>query len=77
MKALINFMNGGLGRVARVVLGLALVYVGLFVLGAGLTGYVVALIGLVPIIMGFWGNCLLQFAFHQASRSLVRPLLTQ
>jgi Inner membrane protein YgaP-like, transmembrane domain len=65
MKALVDFMNGGLGRAARVVLGLVLVYVGLFTFGGGLTGYVVALIGLAPIVMGFWGHCLLEaFAPH-------------
>ncbi len=65
MKTLIDFLNGGLGRSARVVLGLVLVYVGLFTLGGGLTGYVVALIGLVPIVMGFWGRCLLEIVAPQ------------
>jgi hypothetical protein len=68
MKALINFMNGGAGRIARVVLGFALVYAGLFAFGGGLAGYVVALIGLVPIIMGIWGHCLVELAIPRASR---------
>lgn len=63
MKALINFMNSISGRAVRVLLGVVLVYIGLFALGGGLTGYVVALIGLAPILMGFGGQCLLEFAF--------------
>ncbi len=62
MQALVNFMNSVAGRGVRVLLGVVLVYVGLFALGGGVTGYVVALIGLVPIIMGFWGRCLLELA---------------
>jgi Inner membrane protein YgaP-like, transmembrane domain len=69
MKALINFMNSGVGRGVRVLLGLVLVYAGLFALGGGLTGYVIALIGLVPIAMGAWGHCLLEFAFSQAKQA--------
>ncbi len=69
MNALINFMNGGIGRAARVVLGLALVYSGLFLAGGGLAGYVVALIGFIPIAMGVWGRCLLEFAFPQAKHA--------
>ena len=69
MKALINFMNGAVGRAVRVLLGLVLVYIGLFALGGGLAGYVVALIGVVPIVMGLWGRCLLEFAFPQAKHA--------
>ncbi len=60
MSGLITFMNGTLGRVLRIVLGLVLIYLGLAVVG-GTAGIIVALIGLVPIVMGAWGKCLLQF----------------
>ena len=60
MSAFINFMNGGIGRAARIVLGLALIYVGLVVLG-GTTGYVVAAVGIVPIVLGISGRCLVEF----------------
>lgn len=60
MRGLIEFMNGTLGRVLRVVLGLVLIYIGLALMG-GTTGLVIAIIGLVPIVMGLWGKCLLQF----------------
>ncbi len=62
MSGLITFMNGTLGRVLRIVLGLVLIYLGLAVVG-GTAGIIVALIGLVPIVMGAWGKCLLQFVF--------------
>lgn len=60
MSAFINFMNGGIGRAARIVLGLALIYVGLVTLG-GTTGYIVAAVGIVPIILGVSGRCLVEF----------------
>jgi hypothetical protein len=62
MSGLITFMNGTLGRVLRIVLGLVLIYLGLAVVG-GTAGIIVAIIGLVPIVMGAWGKCLLQFVF--------------
>lgn len=64
MNALINFMQGTAGRVLRVILGGALIYAGLFVLG-GTLGIAVAVIGLLPIAMGIWGPCLLGFVFKQ------------
>lgn len=62
MSGLITFMNGTLGRVLRIVLGLVLIYLGLAVVGST-AGIIVAIIGLVPIVMGAWGKCLLQFVF--------------
>ena len=56
METFINFMNGALGRFARLVLGLAPFFVDLFALGGGTAGYVVALIGLAPIALGMWGR---------------------
>jgi hypothetical protein len=63
MSGLIEFMNSTAGRALRVILGFALVSVGLVTLGGPL-GAIVAIIGLVPIAMGAWGRCLLQFAFE-------------
>ncbi len=65
MNGLINLMQGIAGRALRVVLGLALIYVGLAVVG-GTAGIVVAVIGLLPIAMGVWGPCLLGFVFKPA-----------
>lgn len=62
MKALLGFMQSTWGRVLRVVLGLVLVYVGFTMIG-GTVGIIVAVIGLLPIVMGLWGPCLLGFVF--------------
>ena len=64
MAGLITFMNGTIGRIVRIVLGLALIWLGLLGPMAGSTGgVIVAVIGVVPIVMGIWGRCLLQFVF--------------
>jgi len=65
MKSLIDFMQGNVGRVLRVVLGLALIYIGLGVVGST-AGIIIAVIGIVPIAMGIWGPCLLGFVFKSA-----------
>ena len=62
MAALITFMNGTIGRLLRIVLGLVLVWLGFLGPLAGSTaGIIVGVIGILPIIMGIWGRCLLQF----------------
>ncbi len=68
MSALIHFMNLMAGRVLRLGLGLALIYVGLVPLG-GTLGVVVAIIGLVPVAMGIWGHCLLELVAPQAKHA--------
>jgi hypothetical protein len=60
MGAIATFMNTGIGRVLRIVLGLVLIYLGLVTLG-GAGGAVLAVIGVVPIVMGLWGRCLVEF----------------
>ena len=59
MNGLIGFMNAGIGRAARVVLGLALIALGIVSI-QGTAGVVVAIVGLVPLAMGIWGRCLLE-----------------
>lgn len=60
MNALADLMNTVAGRAVRVLLGLALIYVGIAVLG-GTTGMVVAVVGLLPIALGVSGRCLVEF----------------
>ncbi|MBU0495254.1 MAG: DUF2892 domain-containing protein [Chloroflexi bacterium] len=66
MAGLISFMNGTAGRVLRVVLGLVIILVGVYVFMnvAGTMGLVVGLVliivGFVPVIMGIVGRCLLE-----------------
>lgn len=61
MGRLVHFMNLGVGRAVRVVLGVVLIVLGMGVMAASAAGIVVAIIGLVPIAMGLWGRCLLEF----------------
>lgn len=62
MAGLITFMNSTVGRVVRVILGLALIWLGLMgPLADSTGGVIVAIIGVVPVIMGIWGRCLMQF----------------
>ncbi len=68
MSGLVDFMNTGVGRGIRVLLGLVLIYVGLTAL-SGVVGWVVALIGLLPIAMGAWGHCLLEFLMPKATHA--------
>ena len=53
----IKFMTSGTGRAARVVLGLVIMSVGLFVV-QGTIGTVMAIVALVPISGGVFDFCL-------------------
>jgi hypothetical protein len=50
------FMASGYGRLARIALGLALIAVGLSLVG-GTAGWAIAAFGLVPIAAGVFGLC--------------------
>ncbi len=51
------FMQSSFGRLLRIVLGCELIGLGRFALG-GVGGVIVAIIGLVPLIAGAFGVCL-------------------
>lgn len=53
----IKFMTSGTGRAARIVLGLVIMSVGLFVV-QGAVGTVMAIVALVPISGGVFDFCL-------------------
>ena len=53
----IDFMQSPFGRVLRIVLGLTLIGLGLFALG-GFAGVIVAVIGVVPLVAGAFGVCI-------------------
>jgi hypothetical protein len=59
MTNVINFMDGLWGRALRIVVGVTLIACGLFVLG-GTIGIILAIIGLVALVMGAIGRCLLE-----------------
>ena len=69
MTSIITFMNGGIGRSVRFLLGVGLIVYGLFGLGST-AGTLVAAIGLAPIALALWGHCLLE---PFALRSHVTP----
>ncbi len=56
--ALVSFMSSPAGRIARIVAGIALIAIGLAVVG-GTAGIIVAIVGLVPIGAGVGNVCLL------------------
>lgn len=59
MATLITFMNSMPGRLLRIVLGVILIVYGLFGL-KHTGGMVLALVGLVPLVLGVSGRCLLE-----------------
>jgi hypothetical protein len=58
MNGFVGFMQSWVGRLLRIVAGLALIGIGLFAV-PGAWGYVLAAIGLVPLFAGSAGICLL------------------
>jgi hypothetical protein len=56
MKAVFRFLASSAGRVVRAVAGLALIVVGLAVVG-GVGGWILAIIGLVPLAAGVFDRC--------------------
>lgn len=69
------FMRGGRGRIARAVLGLALIAIGFLAIG-GTAGTIVAAFGLVPIASGATGICPLGPLFGTDFRGNVRGAAT-
>ena len=56
MNPFVRFMASTTGRIVRVVAGIALIALGLLVLG-GTAGVIVAVIGLVPLLAGLVDIC--------------------
>ena len=63
---------GGMDRVLRVVLGIAMVVIGLFVL-KGTMGTVVGIVGLIPLATGLVGFCPLYLGFRSKSGVKTQP----
>ena len=55
-----SWLAGSAGRIARVVLGAALIIVGVAI--GGVVGVIVALVGLVPVGLGMSNRCLISKA---------------
>ena len=58
---LVKFMTSGVGRVARLVLGLIIIGLGMFVV-QGILGTIMAVVGMVPVLGGIFDFCLIGFA---------------
>ena len=58
---LVKFMTSGMGRGARIVLGLVILSVGLWVV-QGMLGTIMAVFGLIPLSGGVFDFCLIGFA---------------
>jgi len=56
MNAFFRFIASPAGRVIRIVAGLALILIGLLAL-EGLVGWIVAIVGLVPLAAGVFDWC--------------------
>jgi hypothetical protein len=54
---------GSVDRIARIVLGLALILVGFLALG-GTLGIIVGVVGFIPLLTGLVGWCPLYLPFH-------------
>jgi hypothetical protein len=59
--AFVKFMTSGMGRAARIVLGIIILSVGLLVV-KGVPGTIMALVALIPISGGLFDFCLIGFA---------------
>ena len=58
---------GGVDRIVRIVLGLALIVIGYFVLG-GTAGIIVGAIGIILLLTGLIGWCPLYLPFHFSTK---------
>lgn len=56
--AFVRFMSGPVGRAIRIIAGLALIIAGFFIIG-GVSGTIIGIIGLLPLIAGGANLCFL------------------
>ncbi|MEZ4522800.1 MAG: DUF2892 domain-containing protein [Thermomicrobiales bacterium] len=62
-----RFMATGAGRLARIVAGIVLIALGIWVVG-GAAGWIIAAIGIVPILAGAANVCLVSPVIHAPFR---------
>ena len=56
MKGFFRFIAGPVGRLVRVIAGLALIVIGLWLV-QGVVGWILAVVGLVPLLAGLFDRC--------------------
>ncbi len=57
MKGFFDFVAGPAGRLIRIVAGLALIIIGLWLVG-GAGGWILAIVGLAPLLAGVFDFCI-------------------
>lgn len=57
MEAVFSFIAGPIGRLIRVIAGLGLILIGLFLV-EGVVGWILAVIGLAPLLAGVLDFCI-------------------
>lgn len=67
MNPFVKFMASTAGRITRIVAGIALIVWGLLGL-TGTAGYIVALVGLVPLLAGIFDVCVFAPLFRNPFR---------
>ncbi len=72
MSSFVTFMQSTTGRILRIVVGIALIALGLLVI-QGIWGIVLAVIGLVPLIAGLAGVCLVAPLFGFTLKGQHKP----
>jgi predicted RND superfamily exporter protein len=72
MSSFVAFMQSTTGRILRIVVGIALIALGLLVI-QGVWGIVLAVIGLVPLIAGLGGVCLVAPLFGFTLKGQQKP----
>ncbi len=73
MNAFVTFMQSTTGRILRSVVGIALIALGLLAV-QGFWGIVFAVVGLVPLIAGLGGVCLLAPLFGFTLKGQHKPV---
>jgi hypothetical protein len=56
MKGFFRFIAGPVGRLVRVIAGVALIVIGLWLV-QGVVGWILAVVGLVPLLAGIFDRC--------------------
>ncbi len=72
MNSFVTFMQSSTGRILRIVVGLVLIALGLLLI-QGVWGIVLAVIGLVPLLAGLAGVCLVAPLFGFTLKGQHRP----
>ncbi len=56
MNPFVKFMSSPIGRITRIIAGIALIMIGLLVVH-GLGGTILAIVGLIPLVAGLFDFC--------------------